>query len=161
MPSPNSQTSPIALAVEAAVVVVVDATPGVPDLPAVATRADPGALTGSAECTGIAGTGSTTRLGVPAGTGDRDETEPPRREPDTAAGVDATLTEPGDPAFAARRAPERVDRGPALTPVADPETALAPDSAPEPVVSAHASHGIDAIAVPTPSATASAPTRPA
>ena len=81
--------------------------------------------------------------------------EPPVEEP--------PVEEP--PCFAARGGPPRVaDRD---EPVDDDETddpdeldELTPVEPAEPVVSAKATAGIDAIAAPTPKATANAPTRP-
>ena len=177
VPSPNNQMSVTAFAVAAAVVVaavvaavVVLAAPtsrrtipssahinaaatGVPDPPPAscardaepaAAHVDTGTLTG-------------TRAPAAIGADEPAAIEPARREV-AAAGADTTPTDPADPAD--RALPGRADLGPVFTPSVDPADELDADPAPGPVVSAAASHGIDPTAVPTPRATASAPTRP-
>ena len=161
VPSPNNHTSVIAFALAASragldTATFVSATFAAaaevsrPDAraPAEAARAEVRDATGPVD--GI-GDGATSRPRVPI---DTELGEPPG-EPADGEGSDRD---------AADREPARLD--PALALSAGPESAEVPaaelviDSAPGLVVSADATACIDAIAAPTPTATATAPTRP-
>lgn len=87
---------------------------------------------------------SPTSAGVDAATGDGDTAD---RDP---ADRDTDLPDLGGPACTLATGPD---------PATGPEAVLDPDSAPGPVVSAEATDCIDASVVPTPTATATAPTR--
>ena len=126
---------------------------------------------------GAVKTGGGTRPPTASEPDDSGPTEPPRSgmrvptvrrsEPSPAlAATDATPRGPPNSVSADRAFAARADRGPAFDfsaradPADGPEAELDPGSALGPAVSADATPCMEAIAAPTPTATANAPTRP-
>ncbi|MGV0993112.1 MAG: hypothetical protein ACOYB7_12770 [Mycobacterium sp.] len=164
MPSPNNHTSPTALATAAGVAWAV--TDALALAEAAAAEVDFDAPTSrrttpnSAHANGASAGAPGPPLKACAANAARTETVTGTVD---AAGTDGTPAA-ADAELAGFDLPDRADLGPVFAAAADrgpaegPEVTLDPESAPAPVVSADATHCIDATAVPKPTATATAPT---